>query len=210
MDLGVASLARFPALARVAPVMHGRGRAMMPPDVCAAWVLRARRGETAAFEALAREFLRPAYAVALSVVRRPADAEDVAQDALLKAFEAIDSCREPGRFGAWLLQIARNHALHWLARRRLRDVSASPSADERSAVPSSADVGLRERLLAGLDELTPPQREVVLLHDLEEWTHAEISGALGITETNSRQHLFVARRALRTRLASDAPKEISR
>ena len=59
---------------------------------------------------------------------------------------------------------------------------------------------LRDRLLAALARLTPVQREVVLLHDLDGATHAEIAEALGLSEVNCRQHLFVARRALRGEL----------
>ncbi len=85
-------------------------------------VLRAQRGDAAAFTGLARAFLRAAYAVALAIVRRRADAEDVAQDAFVLALERIGTCREPPRFASWLLAIVRTRALNWLDRRRLRDV----------------------------------------------------------------------------------------
>jgi DNA-directed RNA polymerase specialized sigma24 family protein len=73
---------------------------------------------------------------------------------------------------------------------------------------------LRRRLVGALGQLGPVQREVVLLHDLESWTHAEISAAIGISEVMSRQHLFVARRVMREWLGDDgaaapAPKEAS-
>ena len=56
---------------------------------------------------------------------------------------------------------------------------------------------MKQQLLAALARLNQVQREVVLLHDLESWTHAEIAGALNISEVSSRQHLFQARRQLR-------------
>ena len=65
------------------------------------------------------------------------------------------------------------------------------------------DVVLRGHLLAALATLSSVQREVVLLHDLDGWTHAEIADALGISETNCRQHLFTARRALRAELTHE-------
>ncbi len=178
---------------------------MLDGATTAELVLRARRGDAAAFAELARAYLRPAYSVALAVVGRPADAEDVAQDALMAALERIDDCREPARFAAWLLQIVRNRGRNLLDRRRLRDVPA----DEPPEVAGPAPVGDRvahDRLLAALAELAEVQREVVLLHDLEEWTHAEIAGALGCSETMSRQHLFQARRRLRARLADEVPE----
>jgi RNA polymerase sigma-70 factor (ECF subfamily) len=164
-------------------------------------VLRARRGDAGAFAELARAYLRPAYSVALAVVGRPADAEDVAQDALMAALEHIEDCREPARFAGWLLQIVRNRGRNWLGRRRLRDVSADPQMAERCLTARPADDGaLRDQLLGALEALGAVQREVVLLHDLEGWTHAEIASALAMSEVMSRQHLFLARRELRALL----------
>ena len=173
-----------------------------PQTPVAELVRAARRGDAAATEELIRRHLRAAYAVALAVLGRPADAEDIAQDAFLVAIERLDECRDPARFSGWLVQIVRNRALHAVEKRRLRDPSPS-GADEASDVVAhvpASDVVLRGRLLAALATLSPVQREVVLLHDLDGWTHAEIADALGLTETNCRQHLFTARKALRARL----------
>jgi RNA polymerase sigma-70 factor (ECF subfamily) len=185
-------------LAAVAPPEPVADR---PETPVAELVKRARNGEPAAFDELVRRHLRAAYAVALAVLGRPADADDVAQDAFLVALEKLDDCRDPARFSGWLIQIVRNRALHALEKRKLRD----PSDDVADAPSHTAggDVVLRRQLLAALATLTPVQREVVLLHDLDEWTHAEIADALGLTETNCRQHLFTARRALRGALGGE-------
>ncbi len=185
-----------------------RQSTLISQEAVAALVIRAQHGEADAFGALVRAFLRAAYSVALAIVARPADAEDVAQDAFVVAMERIGTCREPARFAGWLLQIVRNRARNWLDSRRLRDVSAQDGPrNPAAAADRSADAGLRERLTAALGELPPTQREVVLLHDLEEWTHGEIGAALGISEVMSRQHLFHARRVLRGQLLQDAPSE---
>jgi RNA polymerase sigma-70 factor (ECF subfamily) len=166
-----------------------------------ALVARARRGEAAAYEALVRKHLRPAYAIALAIVSRPSDAEDVAQDAMMIACERIETCRDPGRFSAWLFQIVRNHARNWLARRRLRDVSKDPSPPEPEHTGPGPDAGaFREQLVAALEQLGQVEREIVLLHDLDGWTHPEIADALGISVVMSRQHLFQARRRLRSEI----------
>lgn len=161
------------------------------------------------FTMLARPSLRAAYAGALAVVRRPADAEDVTQDALLAAYEKLDTCRDPARFGAWLLQIVHNRALNFIERRRLRDVPARPDAEddvERSEpAPPLPDVKLRERLARAVERLGDRQRTVVLLHDIEGWTHAEIAARLGTSELMSRKHLFQARTRLRALLEADGP-----
>lgn len=168
-------------------------------------VARAQRGEEGAFGALTRLYLRAAYSVALAIVGRPADAEDVAQDALLLAFERLGTCREPERFGGWLLRIVRNQAHNWLARRHLRDVPGCEiDADFPDEAASPGSTVARDRLLAALAAISPVRREVVLLHDMEEWTHPEIAAALQISEVTSRQHLFQARRQLRERLGDTA------
>ncbi len=174
---------------------------MLSDDDTAALVQRVQQGEPQAFEQLAREFLRPAYSLALAIVRRPADAEDVAQDALLRAFERIHTCREPARFAGWLMQIVRNQSRNWIAKRKHRDV---PRQDrlldvvDREARPE--DVVMRRELLGALHEVSDIQREIVLLHDLSGFTHGEIATALGVSETMSRQHLFQARRRIRAAL----------
>lgn len=164
-------------------------------------VASALRGEHGAFEALVRRHLRAAYAVGLAILRVPAEAEDLAQEALMQAHEKLATCREPARFRGWLFQIVRSRALHRLDHRRVRrDADEVLSAAPTSSEPVDDDPGVRRQLLEALEALTPVQREVVLLHDLEGLTHGEIASALGLSEPNCRQHLSQARKALRRRL----------
>lgn len=164
-------------------------------------VARARKGQAEALEALVRRYLRPAYAVALSVVRNGADAEDLAQEAMMRALQRLEQCRDPQRFAAWLLQAVRHRALNQLQQGKSR--AALLDSVERGAVMEvdPSRVLVKEQLLGALGQLNEVQREVVLLHDLQSWTHAEIAGALGISEVMSRQHLFVARKVMRAHLA---------
>jgi RNA polymerase sigma-70 factor (ECF subfamily) len=168
-------------------------------------VTRAQRADPAAFDQLVRRHLRAAYAVALAVLGRPADADDVAQDAFIAALERIDDCREPARFSGWLIKIVRNRALNALEKRHLRD--ADELSDEHAAKSTQGDVALRRHLLAALATLTSVQREIVLLHDLDGWSHAELAETLGLSEVSCRQHLFTARRALRAELSALAPAQ---
>ncbi len=173
---------------------------MLTQEATADLVRRAVRGESDALTGLARAYLRPAYGVALSVVGRPTDAEDIAQDAFMKAFASLESCREPEHFAAWLFQIVRNRARNLLDSRRLRDVAPDQGNVLEFARPAPESAGMREALLSAMADLDEEKREVVLLHDLENWTHAEIAQALHISEVHSRQHLFRARQILRARL----------
>ena len=165
----------------------------------------ARAGDAQAFEALVRRHLRAAYAVALSGIGNPEDAEDVVQDAFITALEQLDHCRNPERFAAWLLQIVRNRAHNV---RRAHKVRQAAPLEESSAATAREDplrdaerAELRHHLLTGLGTLGEVQREVVLLHDLEGWKHREIAASLGLPEGTVRYHLHQARRALRARLA---------
>ena len=163
-------------------------------------VVLVRRGDRRAAGRLLERYLRACRAVALAVTGVETEADDVCQDAFVTAIERIGDCREPARFGGWLLQIVRNRA---------RNVVRSPAArrvvplDERepSREPSPADVverrELRGRLLAALAEIPEQHREVVLLHDLEGWKHREIGERLGLPEGTVRSHLHHARRRLR-------------
>jgi RNA polymerase sigma-70 factor (ECF subfamily) len=177
----------------------------IPSDT--ALVARARRGDGGAVEALARRHLRPAYAAALAVVGNVADAEDIAQESLMVSLQRLDQCREPARFASWLLQGVRNRALNRLNQARVRAGHAERVVRDEPSVADATDVLLRQRLLGALEQLGVAQREVVLLHDLEGWTHGEIAGALDISEVMSRQHLFVARRVMRNHLAKEPREE---
>jgi len=173
-------------------------------------VTRAREGDAAAFEELARRHYRAAYAIALAVLGNPMDAEDVCQEAFLRALRALESCRDPSRFAAWLGQIVRNSARNAWDARRVRSGPDADLVDAEGPHDSARDSERRElagRLLAAMEALTEAQRQVVLLHDLEGWTHRSIAEQLGVSEVMSRQHLFQARRSLRTRLGMEAFKE---
>lgn len=122
----------------------------------------------------------------------------------MAAIEHVDECRDPSHFSGWLFQIVRNRARNFCDKRRLRDVprdaELEESADSSAVDGSEAEPGVRQELQRALMALKPVQREVVLLCDLEGWTHGEVGEALGISEVMSRQHLFVARRMLRRAL----------
>jgi RNA polymerase sigma-70 factor (ECF subfamily) len=142
--------------------------------------------------------------VALAILRRPADAEDACQDAWVRALEKLDTCRKPERFVYWLLQIVRNHARNLLDARRVRvaeplesSAGAAAPVGENDPLRDHERSQLRGRLEAALGEISETQRSVVLLHDVDGWTHREVAEFLGISEVMSRQHLFQARRQLR-------------
>ena len=178
----------------------------------ASLVGRARRGDSAAFEALVRRHYRSAYAVALAILENGMDAEDVCQDAFVKALDRLEDCRQPEKFVAWLLQIVRNRARNFRDYRRVRMAQPLDTLNVASSLSPDRDAErseLREKLEEALGQLSEVQREVVLLHDLEGWKHREIGETLGVSEGAARQHLFAARKKLRVVLGADAVKERS-
>ena len=167
-------------------------------------VIQARSGDGEAFGELVRRYQRAAYAVALSVTGKHADAEDASQESFLVALQRLDDCRNPAKFAGWLLAIVRNRSRNLIRRESLRGGEQIPiSARTTDPDPARmADISaLRGRLKEALSELTELQREIVLLHDLEGWKHDEISERLGIPSGTIRSHLHFARKALRAKLA---------
>jgi len=163
-------------------------------------VARARRGDSAAFEVLVRRHYRAAYAVALAVLGSRADAEDICQEAWVRALERLEDCRDPDRFVYWLLQIVRNRSRNYLDYRRVRANEPLESITIAGAEDPQRDLArrrLRARLEKALVQLPEPQREILLLHDLAGWQHREIGEKLGISEVLCRQRLFQARARMR-------------
>ena len=172
---------------------------------------RARAGDEGAFGALVERYMRPAYAVALAVTGRRADAQDAAQEAFLVALERLDECRSPEKFAGWLMTIVRNRARNLVRREVLRDTDEVP-ASARSVTPTPErdmeTVELRQSLADALSGLPEIQREIVLLHDLEGRKHGEIADRLGLPSGTVRSHLHFARKALRGALAALQPTKI--
>jgi len=164
-------------------------------------VARARVGDADAREMLIRRYVDTAYAVALAIVHDRDEAEDVCQDSLVRALDHLADCRHPDRFGAWLCRIVQSRAHNARASRRVR--GALVLGEDTAHAPERASDGaerseLRRRLETALATLSETERLVVLLHDLQGYMHKEIADMLSISETASRQHLFVARKGLRS------------
>jgi RNA polymerase sigma-70 factor, ECF subfamily len=176
---------------------------MTEPD--AELVARIQSGDAAAFEQIMRRHFRMAFLVAFAQLGNRADAEDVCQDAFLRCWERIHDCRDPARVGAWIAAIVRNTAHN---RREFLRVRETEPLDTVApiATPHGADADihrneLRARLTAALRTLPSVQREVVILHDLEGFSHVELAERLNLSVLMSRRHLSDARRRLRELLA---------
>ena len=183
----------------------------MPTDASdGALVAQAREGSREAAGELVRRYLSGCRAIALAIAGDVTLAEDACQDGLVYAIAHLRDCREPERFGAWLRQIIRSHTrtrLRSQRRRRLEPIERAENVASRSDTSHGAERGeLRRAILAALDTLSEVRREVVLLHDLEGWTHREIAERMELPEGTVRSHLHLARRAMRLKLADHDPE----
>ena len=158
-----------------------------------------RRGSRDAAGQLAERYLRGCRAVALAIVEEISAAEDVCQDAFVYAIERIADCREPEKFGGWLLRIVRNKARNHVRDRKdtIHLDGVEVAGNQASPVLETERAELRARLLEALSELPSARREVLLLHDLEGWTHREIAERVDLPEGTVRSHLHHARKRMR-------------
>lgn len=181
-------------------------------------VERARdRGDVAALEELVRRHRDAAYRVALRICLNSADAEDVAQEALVRAWRSLHSFRGDAAFSTWLYRIVTNLALNAVTRRREQPTDNPPEPIGPELDPAGR-VQQRERLgavLAALAELPPEQRACWVLREVEGLSYDELGEVLELTLPAVKGKLFRARAHLAEALArydradeSEAPAKV--
>ena len=172
-------------------------------------VVRARRGDASAFDPLVRRHLRAAYAVALAVLGRPSDAEDVAQEAFVKAYRALGSFRGDSAFYTWLYRIAVNTARNSLASRQRRplDYEAGLSESEQNNVearlkhddtPEATVLSeeIRQTVNSAIEQLPEDLRTAIVLREIEGLSYEEIATAMDCPVGTVRSRIFRAREAI--------------
>ena len=170
------------------------------PDAERALVREAQAGSEQAFAMLVHSHMRRAYAVARAICATHEDAEDAVQDGFLHAYKALERFRPEQAFAAWLNRIVANAALDIGRRRKVRDADSLPETLSVPQFDPSVRSELRGRLGSALEVLPERQRSVLMLHDVEGYTHGEIGTMLGIPEGTARSDLHHARASLRERL----------
>jgi RNA polymerase sigma-70 factor (ECF subfamily) len=173
-------------------------------------------GEREAFYALVQPYERMIYATAISVVKNPADAEEVAQEAVLKAFSNLSSFRAESKFSTWLVQIAYNEARMKLRKARphlyesLDDQQQNEEGDSwpkdfADWRPISSELleqdEIRQAVQKAINMLSASYREVLVLRDIQHLSIKETSTILGISEPSVKTRLHRARLMLRDCLA---------
>ena len=166
-------------------------------------VRRAASADVAAFETLYRRHHRRVHGVIVRLVGQAgARAEDLTQEAFVRAWQALPSFRFESAVSTWLHRLAVNTALMELRARRSRPLAD----DDEDALESLSTPDTAGRAVLGRDleravaTLPPRARAVLVLHDVEGWKHEEIAEELGMAVGSSKAQLHRARGLLRTRI----------
>lgn len=179
-------------------------------------ISRIKAGDRSLFYELIQPYQRTVYAAAYSVLGNATDAEDAAQEALLKALTHIGQFRAEAKFSTWLVQITLNEARLRIRKDRkglyssLDEGSQDEDGDyfpvdyaDWREIPSETlqRKELKDALQRALDRLKPIYREVLVLRDVEHLSIAETAAALDITESSVKTRLLRARLMMRDALA---------
>jgi RNA polymerase sigma-70 factor (ECF subfamily) len=162
-------------------------------------VRRAQEGYLDAYAELVDRYGRLAYRVALRLLGNHHDAEDVAQEALVTAWQQLPGFKADSSFSTWLYQIVTRRALNRIDRVRSAE-SLDLIGDVGDRAPGPADTAARQHAVDAVTDavtaLPPPQRVAIVLHHFEGLSNAEIARITGSTIPAVRSHLFRGRRTL--------------
>lgn len=205
---------RSPAAPLPATPDHFRQPADQQQEEDEALVARAQRGDTGAFDILIERYQQRLYATVYHMTSNHEDANDVVQDVFIKAYRSLNSFKGQSSFYTWIYRIAVNRTINFVKRRKNKghfslndvdnDIESDPDFVElMSHVTPRTEAGrneLQEKLNEALQKLSEEHRTVVVLHDVQGLTHADIAKIMRCPETTVRSRLFYARQQLQSML----------
>jgi RNA polymerase sigma-70 factor (ECF subfamily) len=172
-------------------------------------IVQSLSGDPEAYAALVNQHQKMVRAVAFRMTGSPDDAEELTQDAFLRAYQQLATFSGGSKFSTWLCKIVVNLSLDWRRRESRRgDVHAKwvaevyPGEDAGGGFPDE----LSRRVQAALDRLAPKQRAAIVLTVYENQSHAEAAKTLGCAEATISWRVFAARQKLK-RLLKSIPHE---
>ena len=185
-----------------------RTEALLIADLC--------EGDETALAPLVERYKRMVYRLAMQITKNHADADDVMQETFIKVYRSIRTFRKDAAFETWLYRITVNEALNFVKRRERQRTSTLETASEADYEASTRyraqlandphahaeKVELRHHVTEAVNSLSLKHRTVVILHEFEGLTHAEIASILNCSEGTVRSRLHYARKKLRTLLQS--------
>jgi RNA polymerase sigma factor (sigma-70 family) len=173
-------------------------------------VRRVRRGDLEAYDALVRRYQERIYATIYHMTSNHEDANDLAQESFIKAFQALKTFKGGSSFYTWLYRIAVNKTINFLKQRKNRvhmslndlDLNAEHDPDlvafvsDKTPRREAGLTELQEKLNAAMLKLSEPHRLVVVLHDVQGLSHDEIAKIMDCNIGTVRSRLFYARQQL--------------
>jgi RNA polymerase sigma-70 factor (ECF subfamily) len=164
-----------------------------------------KAGDAASFDYLVSKYLKRVTSIAWGIVRSPQDAEDLAQEAFVKAYQSIGRFRSGEPFGPWIYRIVTNLGLDVVKHRkrfRHEELSEGEPAERRDSadLPAIAHE-LGSRIDAAIQSLPEMQRIVARLYLVEQFDHGEIAAMMNLSEGTVRSHLSLARKKLQDKLS---------
>jgi RNA polymerase sigma factor (sigma-70 family) len=173
-------------------------------------VKRARKGDLAAYDGLVRRYQERIYATIYHMTSNHEDANDLAQEAFIKGFQALKSFKGGSSFYTWVYRIAVNKTINFLKQRKNRtqlslndlDFNAEHDPDLVALISDKTPrreinlTELQEKLNEALQKLSEPHRLVVTLHDVQGLSHEEIAKIMECNIGTVRSRLFYARQQL--------------
>jgi RNA polymerase sigma-70 factor (ECF subfamily) len=186
-----------------------------PPTEEQELVLRARRGDLAAYDDLVRRYQERIYATVYHMTSNHEDANDLAQEAFIKAYQALKTFKGGSSFYTWVYRIAVNKTINFLKQRKnrsqmsLNDVDFNAEHDpdlvalisDRTPRREVSLTELQEKLNEAMQKLSEPHRLAVTLHDVQGMSHEEIAKVMDCNIGTVRSRLFYARQQLQAYLS---------
>jgi RNA polymerase sigma-70 factor (ECF subfamily) len=153
-----------------------------------------------AFERLVRDHQQMVYAVALSHCKDATAAEDLAQEAFLKAYRSMDGLKHPSQLKTWLYSIARFTAIDWLRRRKREEVRPLPEVQAAPEAAGGESEDRAMRVMSVIQGLRDDYREIMLLRYVRGLSYAEIAKTVGGTPSAIGEKLHRVREMVREKL----------
>ena len=167
-------------------------------------------GDTEAFEALVLEHQNKVYSLALRMVGNEEDARDMAQEAFIRAYNSLTGFRGDSKFSVWLYRLTSNICIDFLRSRAKRRTVSMTMTDDDGEETGELEIPddtwspaeqldrtlTRESVRRGLDSLSAPYREILVLREIEGLSYDEIGEVLGIEAGTVKSRIFRARKKL--------------
>ena len=179
-------------------------------------IRRVQQGDVDAFETLVTAYEKNVYNLALRMTGNREDAQDMAQEAFIKAYNSLPGFRGDSKFSVWLYRIVSNVCLDFLRRQKRRPASSLSVEDDEGEetqldvadLSQSPEVLLeqkltREAVRRGLDQLPEEQRQILLLREIQGLSYEEIGQTLGLEAGTVKSRIFRARKRLCAFLLQD-------